>query len=448
MITWTPNLQQWFKGVASGFLGPVRDFSVTEAGDSVLALDRGLTIRFSSQSCCFEHIPTAPDYWRPATQGIPTTMSDLPLIGRGESEIPVAALRESELALDYDFPGLVVWSLLRLEESRTECRDSHGRFPASSSYFFKSGLLQRPVIDEWFFVLRHWIAMVRSGYALPELTPSLSLSCDIDSLSRYAYLSWPRLLRQIVADVLKRRDWLAPLRGVISKLQSGKRLSALDPANQFDWMMREADERGLKITFYMLCDGVSKEYDGDYRVDFPESVRLIRRIEQNGHITGIHPSYTTIDDYPRLDTELALLRKAYALAGVDRTSVDARMHFLRFSGPETLQQLDARGIESDSTLGYAEMPGFRCGTCHPFVAFDLKGDRSLRIVVRPLIAMEKSVVSPAYMNLGLGAEALAQFMLVRKACKRVCGDFSLLWHNTSLLSNAEKRLLLNVLDNE
>lgn len=448
MIAWTPNLRAWFKTIAEHYLGKVASFGSTPDGHHAVLLECGVTLIFDPQACCFEAMSHAPDFWRPEDSGISCEQADVPLVGRTPGRGAVLRTESGTILVDYDLPALVVWSLLRLEELGASTLDAHGRFPASESYFFKAGLLGRPVIDEWFSVLRAGVAQLAGDAALPRLTFSTELSCDVDSIARYAYLGWRRLLRQVLVDMLKRRDPLAPLRGLLSRAASGRYLSSLDPANQFDWIMREADKRQLQVTFYMLCDGVHAAYDGDYRVDWPEAVALVRRIEQGGHVTGIHPSYTTVDDYSRLDHELGLLGTAYDRAGVSRPTVDARMHFLRFRAASTLAELAARGIRSDATIGYAEVPGFRAGTCHPYPAFDLAEDRALNILVRPLIAMEKTVISPSYMGFGLGAEALAQFVALKRACRRVGGTFSLLWHNTSLLEREEKSLLLSVLDHE
>jgi len=60
------------------------------------------------------------------------------------------------------------------------------------------------------------------------------------------------------------------------------------------------------------------------------------------------------------------------------------------------------GFQYDSTLSYADRPGFRCGTCHPYPMFDPMAQRPLRLIQRPLIAMECSVIAPRYLGLGYG----------------------------------------------
>ncbi len=59
----------------------------------------------------------------------------------------------------------------------------------------------------------------------------------------------------------------------------------------------------------------------------------------------------------------------------------------------------------DSTLGYADHAGFRCGTCFEYPAFDPVADKQLNLRIRPLIAMECSVTADRYMGLGTGSDA-------------------------------------------
>ena len=49
----------------------------------------------------------------------------------------------------------------------------------------------------------------------------------------------------------------------------------------------------------------------------------------------------------------------------------SRQHYLMFDPKKTWAILNANGIKYDLSLGYPEMPGFRCGICYPFKTFDI-----------------------------------------------------------------------------
>jgi hypothetical protein len=122
------------------------------------------------------------------------------------------------------------------------------------------------------------------------------------------------------------------------------------------------------------------------------------------------------------------------------------MHFLRFEPRMTLDALDDAGVSYDTSLGYAEHAGFRCGTCREYTGYDLIRRSAFDIRVRPLIAMESSVMSPTYMNLGVSSEAFEVFRDLKRACRIVAGKFTLLWHNSELETRGKRSLYQEILD--
>lgn len=55
----------------------------------------------------------------------------------------------------------------------------------------------------------------------------------------------------------------------------------------------------------------------------------------------------------------------------------------------------------DSTLSYADRPGFRYGTCFEYSAFDIATDKSLELRIRPLVATDCTVIADATLGWGL-----------------------------------------------
>jgi hypothetical protein len=102
-------------------------------------------------------------------------------------------------------------------------------------------------------------------------------------------------------------------------------------------------------------------------------------------------------------------------------------------------------MDYDSTLSFADQVGFRCGTCHEYPAFDVVEAKPLKLLIRPLIAMECTVMGEKYMGLGTGRTAMETFLRLRQACKVVNGTFTLLWHNTELPGESERNFYLQLL---
>ncbi len=72
-------------------------------------------------------------------------------------------------------------------------------------------------------------------------------------------------------------------------------------------------------------------------------------------------------------------------------------------------------------------------------------DRELALRLRPLVAMECTVIDPRYMALGTGSAAFDKFVELKRACRAVGGCFTLLWHN-SRFTPVERELYRAVLD--
>lgn len=123
--------------------------------------------------------------------------------------------------------------------------------------------------------------------------------------------------------------------------------------------------------------------------------------------------------------------------GYTANELGGRMHYLRWEHPTTLQAWNDAGMTYDSTLSYADLPGFRCGTCFEYPAFNAVTQQQLKIRIRPLIAMECTVIAERYMGLGYGAETQAKFAELKDKCRKVNGCFTLLWHNSHFSNQAD-----------
>jgi hypothetical protein len=124
--------------------------------------------------------------------------------------------------------------------------------------------------------------------------------------------------------------------------------------------------------------------------------------------------------------------------GIDQTVLGGRQHILRWETPTTPCLWDDNDLDYDTTLSYADHPGFRCGTCFEYPMFDVADQRLLRLRQRPLVLMECSVIAERYLGLGYSDEALTMMLGYRQTCHRVGGDFTLLWHNSSVLNKSDR----------
>lgn len=403
-----------------------------------LVLDDATFIRADSDLPCTQW-DAAAEGWRPA---LPDA---LPAPGVAQFPAPLITSTDNGWHIGYDILGLAYWMLTRQEEVGRTDLDEHERFPATSSHAFKHGYLERPVVDEWLHILGQVITRTWPGIALKEHQSSMKVSHDVDAPSRYGFRSTRSLVRAMGGDVLKRRDFRSAALAPWVRLRTRQRLHPADGYNRFDWIMDQSERHGLQSAFYFICGRTDAGHDADYEPEHPAIRHLMRRIHQRGHEIGLHPSYGTYQKPQLIRQEADRLRKVIAEEGIQQSAVGGRMHYLRWEQPTTLQAWSDAGLAYDSTLSYADRPGFRCGTCFEYPAFNPITQQALPLRVRPLVAMECTVMAPRYMGLGSGEAARAKFEQLKAACRAVGGTFTLLWHNSQFETATERALYAGLL---
>jgi hypothetical protein len=371
-----------------------------------------------------------------------------PIPAPGVSGLPCPLIERSKSGhcIRYDILGLTYWMLSRQEEVGRTDLDAHNRFLATSSHAFRHGYLERPIVDEWLDILGQVIQKQWPTLALKKHKFQMMVSHDVDTPSRYWFVQPKQLLRGMIADAFKRGNIRRAAFAPWIRLNSGQVLHSADPCNTFNWIMNVSEQYGLTSAFYFICGRTDPDMDAVYELEQPAIRDLIRRIHARGHEIGLHPSYNTYQSPPALLAESQRLRQVCAEEGVKQDEYGGRMHCLRWEHPTTLYGWEQAGMKYDSTMSYADRAGFRCGTCFEYPAFDPVAGRALNLRIRPLIAMECTVMSERYMGLGSTELALNKFKDLKDACRGVDGCFTLLWHNSELMTQSAKDLYVAVLE--
>lgn len=219
----------------------------------------------------------------------------------------------------------------------------------------------------------------------------MRVSHDVDSPGQYAFLGRRQIVRRMLGDVMTRRDPVGAYRGFGLWRRSRDEIAPEDPSNSFDWIMDVSDRHGLTSAFYFICGRTDAAKDALYDPEYPAIRRHIRHIHDRGREVGLHPSYNTYLDPAAIAGEASRLRAICAQEGVQQAIWGGRMHYLRWRTPVTLKGGEMSGFDYDSSLGYADLPGFRCGTCFENPGFDPVAGSQSSVRIRPLIAMDVTV---------------------------------------------------------
>lgn len=309
-------------------------------------------------------------------------------------------------------------------------RDQHGRFPAGASIAGRNGFLARPIVDEYVELL--WTVLSR---LVPQLKRRphrfrIAPSHDVDEPSRVAFRGLYSILKESAGNAVKRCDIRRATAGPWQWMHGQRRLHPADEYNTFDRLMDVSDAQGATSTFFFMAGASNPTYDRRYRLRHSAIRNLLLRVHRRGHLIGLHASYETYRDPSLLRQEASILRDTLRHLGIHQERVGARMHYLRWSLPHTWRALMHAGLDFDASVGFADMPGFRCGTCHEYRAFDVLSGQPIDLSVKPLVAMDVTVMAEKYLGLGTSQQAHALLRELRERCREVGGEFSLLWHNS------------------
>jgi hypothetical protein len=360
---------------------------------------------------------------------------DIPLV---DSSLPILfgdmhdrfRFDEQRIVLPIDIFGSAFFMLSRYEEFITRDRDSHDRFPAHASVAYKAGFLDRPLIDEYVEVL--WRAMHQLWPSLVRKTRTrtLRVTCDVDSVYDSDYSGYS-MLRGVASDLLRRKQPDVALRNLFRRCRARCGDFKEDPyIKNIHWMMDVNERAGNQVAFYFISGG-NHPLDAVYRLHEPVVRKLLRSISERDHEIGLHPSYCTYLDVEQMVSEAKTLRRALDDEHIPCAELGGRQHYLRWATSKTAANCVDSGMTYDSTLGFADYPGFRCGTSREFTMYDVHSRKPLKLLQRPLILMETTVVADQYLGLGYARDAWARMNALKRRALNIGGQFTLLWHNSS-----------------
>lgn len=376
----------------------------------------------------------------------------------GHSSVPVfvwegvnpadASLTETSEGgcLQLDVFGMAFFFLSRYEELVSTKRDRHGRFPYAASIAAAHGLAERPIVNEYLEILWYALSRVAPDLRRKSRNFRMLVSHDVDIPYEVGFASPGSVLRSMAGDTVKRKSPGKALERFAAwgRVKTGN--WAADPsAGSFDWIMDQCERRSIRTAFYFIAGRTNPRFDAAYEVEHPRIRELIRNVSLRGHEIGLHPSYETYRSAEAISIERSRLAQVCAEEGVNASLKGGRQHFLRWSAPDTWHNWAGAGLDYDSSVGFAEHVGFRCGTCYEFPVFDAVRRKRLSLHERPLMVMEVSLTSPGYMGLNLESAGVC-IRSIKNTCRSYSGDFVLLWHNNNLNTPDMKSLFVEALD--
>lgn len=293
---------------------------------------------------------------------------DIPVIFGNNSFV----IEKDEINCGIDIFASSFFMLSRWEEFVNHERDNLGRFSAYSSLAYKNDFLHRPIVNEYLEML--WNMILYLGYegSRKERKYELILTHDIDFLTR-SRIKWGY---DIIRTFLKNSSLKDFFNSIVNYIK-GK-----NPYDIFDYLMSISDDFGLKSHFYFMADNHSS-YATDFYLNDNRFYKILDRIKDNGHVIGFHPGIKTFKNERIWNIEKSLLDTSLGFK-----CYEGRQHFLMVDINETFKIWEKAGMQYDSSLGYPEELGFRCGTGDMFYLFNIINRRRYNLIERPLVFMD------------------------------------------------------------
>jgi hypothetical protein len=358
----------------------------------------------------------------------------------GDNELIV---EDNQISVGIDIFASCFFMLSRWEEYVSQEKDKHDRNFAKSSLAYKFNFLERPIVNEYTEFLWKLLKHLDPSLVRKERKARTIVSCDVD----YPY----DLAKNSVIHTARRSLGLV-LKGNYSKFHypilnylRGKEDTKYDLYNsRINWIMDVNEKCGNRVTFNFIPFQTDPNFDGQFNITDPIIEKLLVNIVQRGHELGVHPGYQTYNNAELFKQSVEIFKSQLERLGIDSSRLGGRQHYLRWKFPETLSFYEQARLQYDSTLGYADCAGFRCGTCYEYTLFDVLNRKTLALKERPLIVMEGTVFDKQYMNLGHTYSAGNQMLYYKNTCKKYNGDFTLLWHNTYFQTASDEALYIDL----
>ena len=335
--------------------------------------------------------------------------------------------------------------LSRWEEIVLLERDDKDRFTAKNSLAFKNNFLSRPVVNEYVEMLWNMLCFFDSELKRSEHKFKTCISHDVDNPFFFKKMHLRMFFKYILSTFYKNKSIIKVANKINRWYKVNKGNYKEDDFYTYDFLIEHAKRRGLDNVFYFLPSS-SKDLKSSHDTSQDYMQELLKKISDSECEIGIHGHIDTYLDQNAFLNDFNKLNNDLKRAGIDKIVEGGRQHYLKWRNPYTMRIYENTNLKYDSTLCYADVSGFRCGVCYEYYFFDVLLRRKMKILERPLIIMDGTIVLSSYMGLGFSDKALNYIYELKDKCKKYKGDFRLLWHNSFLVDKQSKDFYLKILD--
>jgi hypothetical protein len=317
----------------------------------------------------------------------------------------------------FDILAASFYLMSRYEEYLPHEKDEYGRYAHTNSLAFNENFLSQPLVNVWLDDFKKALQQKFPGLVFKQSQFRCVLSYDIDIAYAYLHKGWFRTLGGFTKSFIN-ADW-AGMGDRWAVLRGKKK----DPYDCFEWLDAWHLYCRVKPYFFFLVAKKTSRYDKNNSYH-KKAFRDLIAYYAKSYKLGWHPSWQSGDDAALFKEEQEWLEVV-----ADKKIIHSRQHYIRFTLPETFRNLVNTGIETDFSMGYGSINGFRASVCSSFYWYDLHLEKATPLQLYPFCFMDANSL---YEQKQTPQQAYNELIKYYECVKRYKGLFIPIWHNDIL----------------
>lgn len=265
--------------------------------------------------------------------------------------------------------------------------DAHNRLYYESSYQFKNGIADFPIVNNYLLFLKKIFLDKFNVQSKPLYPPGkkacIILSHDVDGPGKYDHffnfpidytnpktafnssIQWLKLLKQYVKDKHRNQYWV------------------------FDELLELESNYGFKSTSFFAATNLFNKYghaiDVPYSLKQSKYVKIMTKMIDMGFEVALHAGYNAYESLDNFKREKKTLEEI-----INRKVLGLRHHYWHLGKDPylTMNKHEAAEFGYDSSLAFNDHLGFRYNVGFPFYPFDLKSNKMIKVLQIPTVCMD------------------------------------------------------------
>ncbi len=303
----------------------------------------------------------------------------------------------------FDLVASAFYFLSDWEKALPTSRDAHRRVLYKNTLAGKLGIANRPVVNEFTGIIvgeirdRTNLEIQRRQWGGRDF--AAVITHDIDRIRK----KYAGTVKRELYDIPLKNAHNLPVRKRIKRM-TGSAKDLLTPGDTYETSILKSFEfeKELGVTPTFLFKSIINKHKNDaadyLSNPFFETI-VSNLVEMNAEI-GLHASYEA-----GFDAQLFSKEKKQLENKLHRVVESHRYHYVRYDHTFGFRILWHGGIKTDSSIGWAEMAGFRTGFTHPHYIFDIELNQKIPVLQLPMMLMDMQL----FHYMGLSEKEAVQY---------------------------------------